>query len=150
MFINRIKICPDLHKLQLWLSRLRQWLFLKLLRQWTHKMGRFLSTLKHSHPSFIWYTNSCLRLEFVYQIKIGCSCFNYRDIVLKIRMHAMYNASEVRNYLCRFSGENHFFILLRPISAIWIKLKPVFHFNRIVPKRSVFQQFSFFLGHPVV
>ena len=55
---NRIKICPDLHKLQLWFSRLRQCLFLKLLRQWTHKMGRFLSTLKHSHPIFIWYTNS--------------------------------------------------------------------------------------------
>ena len=32
MFVNRIKICPDLHKLQLWFSRLRQCLFLKLLR----------------------------------------------------------------------------------------------------------------------
>jgi hypothetical protein len=28
------------------------------------------------HPIFVWYTNSCLRLEFVYQIKIGCSRFN--------------------------------------------------------------------------
>jgi hypothetical protein len=73
----RIKICLDLHKLHLWFFRVRQCLFLKLLRQWTHKMGRFLSTLKHSHPIFIWYTNSRLRLEFVYQIKIGCSCFNY-------------------------------------------------------------------------
>jgi hypothetical protein len=57
MFVNRIKICPDLHKLQLWFSRLRQCLFLKLLRQWTHKMGHFLSTIKHSHPICIWYTN---------------------------------------------------------------------------------------------
>jgi hypothetical protein len=63
MFVNQIKICPDLHKLQLWFSRLWQYLFLKLLRQWTHKMGRFLSTL--------------IRLEFIYQIKIGSSCFNY-------------------------------------------------------------------------
>jgi hypothetical protein len=46
MFVNRIKIWPDLLKLQLWFSRLRQCLFLKSLRQWTHKMGRFLSTLK--------------------------------------------------------------------------------------------------------
>jgi hypothetical protein len=60
MFVNRIKICPDLHKLQLWFSRLRlrQCLFLKLLRQWTHKMGHFLSTIKHEHPICIWYTNS--------------------------------------------------------------------------------------------
>jgi hypothetical protein len=71
-----VKICPDLHKLQLWFSRLRQSLFLKLLRQCNHKMGRFLITLKHSHPIFIWYTNSRLRLVFVYEIKIGCSCFN--------------------------------------------------------------------------
>ena len=39
-------------------------------------VGCFLSTLKHSHPVFIWYTNSRFRLEFVYQMKIGCSCFN--------------------------------------------------------------------------
>ena len=37
MFVNRIKICPDLHTLQLGFSRLRQCLFLKLLRQITHK-----------------------------------------------------------------------------------------------------------------
>jgi hypothetical protein len=57
-FVN----CPHLHKLQLRFSRLRQCLFLKLLRQWTHilhMMGRLLSTLKHEHrPMFIWYTNS--------------------------------------------------------------------------------------------
>jgi hypothetical protein len=77
MFVNRIKICPDLHKLQLWFSRLRHCLFSKLLCQWTHKMGHFLSTIKHSHPICIWYTNSRLRFEFVYQIQIGCSCFIY-------------------------------------------------------------------------
>jgi hypothetical protein len=45
MFVNRIKICPDLHTLQLGFSRLRQCLFLKLLRQITRKMGGFL--IKH-------------------------------------------------------------------------------------------------------
>jgi hypothetical protein len=33
VFKNRIKICPDLHKLQLWFSHVRQCLLLKLLRQ---------------------------------------------------------------------------------------------------------------------
>jgi hypothetical protein len=53
MFVNRIKICPDLRKFQLWFSRLRQCLFLKLLRQWTHKVGHFLSTIStiaSDHP----------------------------------------------------------------------------------------------------
>jgi hypothetical protein len=50
MFVNRIKICPDLHKLQRWFSRLRQCLFSKLLRQWTYKMGCFLSMLKPVAP----------------------------------------------------------------------------------------------------
>jgi hypothetical protein len=75
MFVNRIKICPDLLKLQLWFFGLRQCLFLKLLRQWTLKMGRFMSTINHSHLIFIWYTNSRLRLGFLYEMKIGCSCF---------------------------------------------------------------------------
>jgi hypothetical protein len=43
-----IKNHVHLHKLQLGFSRLRQCLFLKLLRQRTHQMGRFLSHLKHS------------------------------------------------------------------------------------------------------
>jgi hypothetical protein len=53
-FVN----CPHLRKLQLRFSRHRQCLFLKLLRQWTHMMGRLLRTLKHEQPMFIWYTNS--------------------------------------------------------------------------------------------
>jgi hypothetical protein len=69
-----IQIHVDLHKLKLWFSRLRQRLFLKLLRQWTHKMGRFLSCLQHSRPCCIGYTNSRLRLEFVYPIQHGRSC----------------------------------------------------------------------------
>jgi hypothetical protein len=86
MIVNRIKICPHFHELQLWFSRLRQCLFWKLLRQWTHKMGRILSTLKHLHPIFIWYHSTAnshhilhgLRFEFVYQSdKDGCSCFNW-------------------------------------------------------------------------
>ena len=64
MCVNRIKICPDLHKLQLWFSRLRHCLFLELLRQWTHKMGHFLSRIKHSHPICIWYTNSSLYIRY--------------------------------------------------------------------------------------
>jgi hypothetical protein len=75
MFVNRIKICPDLHNFSFDFLGLD--IIIDLLRQWTHKMGRFLSTLKHSYPIFIWYTNSRLRLEFVFQITIGCSCFNY-------------------------------------------------------------------------
>jgi hypothetical protein len=65
------KSCSFTYKLQLWFSRLRQRLFLKLLRQRTHKIGRFLSTLKHSHPIFICIQNR-VEGEFVYQIKIGC------------------------------------------------------------------------------
>ena len=53
MFVNRINICPDLHELQLLFFRLKQCIFLKLLRQRTRKIGRFLSKLKHSHPIFI-------------------------------------------------------------------------------------------------
>jgi hypothetical protein len=53
MFVNRIKICPDLHKIQLCFSRLRQCLFLKLLRQWTKFRGRKLfvtnCATEHSH-----------------------------------------------------------------------------------------------------
>ena len=48
--------------------------FLKLLRQWTYKMSRFLSCLQHSRPCCIGYTNSRLRLEFVYPIQHGRSC----------------------------------------------------------------------------
>jgi hypothetical protein len=33
MFVNQIKICPDLRKIQIRFYRLRQCLFLKLLRQ---------------------------------------------------------------------------------------------------------------------
>jgi hypothetical protein len=69
-----IQIHVDLHKLKLWFSRLRQRLFLKLLRQWTHKMSRFLSHLQHSRPCCIGYTNTRLRLEFVYPIQHGRSC----------------------------------------------------------------------------
>jgi hypothetical protein len=57
-----------------WKSAFRQRLFLKLLRQWTHKMSRFLSRLQHSRPCCIGYTNSRLRLEFVYPIQHGRSC----------------------------------------------------------------------------
>jgi hypothetical protein len=104
MLVNRIKICPDLPKLQLWFSRLDNVnLFLKLLRQSTHKMGRFLSTLKHSYPIFIWYTNFRLWLEFAYQIKIGCSCFKYYmgggvNRGIQIRKKWGYtNISQIRN-----------------------------------------------------
>jgi hypothetical protein len=47
MFVNRIKICSDLHKLLLWFSR----------------------SPMNSYPIFIWNINSRLQLEFVYQIK---------------------------------------------------------------------------------
>jgi hypothetical protein len=67
MFVNRIKICPDLHKLQLWFSRIRQCLFFKLLRQWTHKMGHFLSTIKHSHP----YRSAAHVLSSTYCLKLN-------------------------------------------------------------------------------
>ena len=32
--------------------------------------------LKHEQPIFVSNTNSSRRREFVYQIKIGCECFN--------------------------------------------------------------------------
>jgi hypothetical protein len=67
MFVNRIKICPDLHKLLLWFSRIRQCLFFKLLRQWTHKMGHFLSTIKHSHP----YRSAAHVLSSTYCLKLN-------------------------------------------------------------------------------
>ena len=35
----------------------------------------FISNIKYSHTIFIRYGNARLRLEFVYQIKISCSCF---------------------------------------------------------------------------
>jgi hypothetical protein len=41
-----IQIHVDLHKLKLWFSRLRQRLFLKLIRQWTHQMSRFLNNIR--------------------------------------------------------------------------------------------------------
>ena len=37
-------------------------------------MSRFLSCLQHSRPCCIGYTNSRLRLEFVYPIQHGRSC----------------------------------------------------------------------------
>jgi hypothetical protein len=59
MFVNRIKICPDLHKLQLWFSRQRQCLFLKLLRQcqWTHKRNECLIDVCKSNKDLSsWFT----------------------------------------------------------------------------------------------
>ena len=57
MFANRsdkrFVDCPHLHKLPLRFSRLRQCLFLKLLRHHCLMMGRLLSTLKHEQPMFI-------------------------------------------------------------------------------------------------
>jgi hypothetical protein len=65
-----------------WKSAFRQRLFLKLLRQWTHKMSRFLSHLQHSRPCCIGYTNSRLRLEVVYPIPHGRSCCKqYKDSI---------------------------------------------------------------------
>ena len=46
-------------------------------------MCEFISQIKHSHPIFIRYTNARLRLEFVYQTKIGCSCFIYHLLLFK-------------------------------------------------------------------
>jgi hypothetical protein len=58
MFVNRIKICPDLHKLRF--DFLGLFIFKITSPMNSYKMGRFLITLKHSRPIFIWYSNSRL------------------------------------------------------------------------------------------
>jgi hypothetical protein len=63
-------------------SAYRQRLFLKLLRQWTHKMSRFLSHLQHSRPCCIGYTNSRLRLEFRILQHFATKLWNITNFVM--------------------------------------------------------------------
>ena len=56
------------------------------------------------HPIFIWYTNARLRLEFVYQIKIGCSCFIYHtNISLEFTKKTVQAEQEIKAIFRTFS-----------------------------------------------
>jgi hypothetical protein len=79
MFVNRIKICPDLHKLQLWFSRLRQCLFLKLLHQWTHKTFRYRSAVHVLSSTYISVLIPFILLRQI-QILNRTTCLNFTII----------------------------------------------------------------------
>jgi hypothetical protein len=50
----------------------------KITSPMNSKDGWFFKLVKtFASDLYLTYTNSRLRLEFVYQIKIGCLCFNY-------------------------------------------------------------------------
>jgi hypothetical protein len=65
MFVNWIKICPDLHKLQLWFSRHRQCLFLSTDKSFASDLY-LIYKLSPSARVCISDTDR----EFVYQIQI--------------------------------------------------------------------------------
>jgi hypothetical protein len=65
MFVNRIKICPDLHKLQLRFSRLRQCLFLKLPRLRLEFVG-YIRYRSAAHVLSSTYKTRCF---YIYTVK---------------------------------------------------------------------------------
>ncbi len=60
----------------------------------------FTSHLQHSRPCCIRYTNSRLRLEFVYLIQHGRSCCKYY-MLLTFLSFLLYLLTNMRNSFCR-------------------------------------------------
>ena len=78
-------------------------------------MSRFLSCLQHSRPCCIGYTNSRLRLEFVYPIQHGRSCCkHYLQSCVVMQSCVVTFVSDLLEQLCNKSDN-----VIKPVTSCY-------------------------------